>query len=158
MKISDLTKATLLLRTKFKEESDSVILKPKEFRELKDFLAYKDLEIDCLINEDPSNLLLSLEKETGLQKNRLMSLLGSGVALAVALEKWSSLGIWVLSIFDKDYPLLFKERYRDKCPLLLFGCGDQSLLQAGGLGIVGPRNASKEALNYANKSSKRAAE
>ncbi len=77
---------------------------------------------------------------SGIDKQRLESLLGRGVQLGFAVEEWQRNGIWIMSRSDTDYPARYKKHLKDKAPPLLFGVGDRSLLNGGGLGIVGSRN------------------
>jgi predicted Rossmann fold nucleotide-binding protein DprA/Smf involved in DNA uptake len=77
---------------------------------------------------------------SGIDKQRLESLLGRGVQLGFAVEEWQRNGIWIISRSDADYPARYKKHLKDKAPPLLFGVGDRSLLKGGGLGIVGSRN------------------
>lgn len=81
---------------------------------------------------------------------RLQGLLGRGVALGFALEKWARQGIWIISRSDKHYPKRLKERLHSRAPALLFGVGDIGLLDIGGLAIVGSRNADEAALRFTN--------
>ncbi|MBM9519160.1 DNA-protecting protein DprA [Desulforhopalus vacuolatus] len=77
---------------------------------------------------------------SGIDKQRLESLLGRGVQLGFAVEEWQRNGIWIISRSDADYPVRYKKHLKDKAPPLLFGVGNRSLLKGGGLGIVGSRN------------------
>lgn len=77
---------------------------------------------------------------SGIDKQLLESLLGRGVQLGFAVEEWQRNGIWIISRSDIDYPARYKKHLKDKAPPLLFGVGDRSLLNGGGLGIVGSRN------------------
>ncbi|NEQ42299.1 MAG: DNA-processing protein DprA [Leptolyngbya sp. SIOISBB] len=97
------------------------------------------------VNMRPGDLL---EKETiaeasmgsGIDKQRLESLLSRGVQLGFAVEEWQRNGIWIISRSDANYPARYKKHLKDKAPPLLFGVGNCSLLSGGGLGIVGSRN------------------
>lgn len=76
----------------------------------------------------------------GINRQRLESLLGRGVQLGFAVEEWQRNGIWIVSRSDRDYPDRYKKHLQHQAPPLLFGAGDRSLLNGGGLGIVGSRN------------------
>lgn len=71
---------------------------------------------------------------------RLQYLLGRGMAMGLALDKWQSAGIWFMSRSDSDYPLRLKKTLGVAAPAILFGVGNKQLLNAGGLAIVGSRN------------------
>ena len=81
---------------------------------------------------------------SGIDKQRLESLLGRGVQLGFAVEEWQRSGIWIISRSDIDYPARYKKHLKDKAPPLLFGVGNRSLLSGGGLGIVGSRNVDQD--------------
>jgi len=75
-----------------------------------------------------------------LDTERLCELLGRGLLLAQALERWQSRAIWVLSRADTSYPLRLKKRLGEDSPPILYGCGDSSILDTGGLAVVGSRS------------------
>nr|VFJ57139.1 MAG: Predicted Rossmann fold nucleotide-binding protein DprA/Smf involved in DNA uptake [Candidatus Kentron sp. FW] len=87
----------------------------------------------------------------GIREKRLHALLGRGVLLGFAVEEWQRNGIWILSRSDPDYPRRYKKHLGDKAPSLLFGVGDRSLLQGGGLAIVGSRNVDAEGEAFARR-------
>ena len=80
---------------------------------------------------------------------RLRRLLDRGPALAWCLERWERAGLWLLVRSDADYPRLLKRRLEWKCPPLLFGCGNRSLLAKPGLAVVGARDAAEDDLLFA---------
>ncbi|MBX3387747.1 MAG: DNA-protecting protein DprA [Phycisphaeraceae bacterium] len=80
---------------------------------------------------------------------RLHSLLARGFLLAQAIERWHSRAIWVISRADAAYPKRLKDRLKDDAPPVLYGCGDEGLLDRGGLAVVGSRAADQELLEYA---------
>jgi predicted Rossmann fold nucleotide-binding protein DprA/Smf involved in DNA uptake len=76
-------------------------------------------------------------------------LLDRGAALGIMVERWASRGLWVLSRSDDPYPGRLKSYLGQGAPPLLFGAGDPGLLQAGGLAVVGSRDASDEDIEFA---------
>lgn len=80
---------------------------------------------------------------------RLRELLSRGFQMAQAVERWSARAIWVISRADESYPRRWKERLKEDCPPILYGCGDVSLLARGGLAVVGSRNADDDTLAWA---------
>lgn len=81
--------------------------------------------------------------------NRMRRLLDRGFLLAQVVERWQTRAIWVVSRADSDYPRRLKERLREDAPPVIYGCGDRGLLEAGGLAVVGSRNADEMLLKYA---------
>ena len=86
----------------------------------------------------------------GIDWHRIESLLGRGVQLSLAVERWRTRAIWVVSRADHCYPRRLKVRLREKAPPILYGCGDRSLLNSGGLAVVGPRDANADLIDYAH--------
>ena len=84
-------------------------------------------------------------------RERLQRLLGRGFLLSQAVESWRKRAIWVISHTDEIYPQKFKDRLKDKMPAVLYGCGDHTLLNAGGLAVVGSRHVDEDILEYANQ-------
>lgn len=79
---------------------------------------------------------------------RIKALLERGTTLALAVEKWQRMGIWILVRTDTEYPSLFKERLKGLSPPVLYGCGKRKLLDTGGIAIVGSRNANENDLRF----------
>jgi DNA processing protein len=89
---------------------------------------------------------------------RLDSLLGRGFLLSQALERWSARAIWVVSRADNAYPRRIKARLKEEAPPVLYGCGEASLLDTGGLAIVGSRHVDEELIGYTENVGRLAAE
>ena len=88
---------------------------------------------------------------------RLEALLNRGAALGLALERWQRAGVWVLTRADAEYPVRFKKRLRARAPAVLFGCGNRRLLNAGGVAVVGSREADDDDLRFARELGEQAA-
>ena len=84
-----------------------------------------------------------------IDRHRIEFLLGRGVQLSLAVERWQARAIWVLSRADDGYPRRLKGLLREEAPPVLYGCGDRSFLDSGGLAVVGPRSANEDLKNYA---------
>ncbi len=84
-----------------------------------------------------------------LEPGRIQALLGRGMQLSLAVENWSARAIWILSRADDDYPSRLKRRLGGGAPAILYGCGDRSFLNDGGLAVMGPRAAGADLLGYA---------
>lgn len=95
--------------------------------------------------------LLSGWTDRDIPPERIEQLLARGHALALALEKWSRAGIWVLTRSDADYPRSLKHRLRYDAPPILFGCGNAGLLNSMGVSVVGSRHAVPADLEYAQE-------
>jgi predicted Rossmann fold nucleotide-binding protein DprA/Smf involved in DNA uptake len=93
----------------------------------------------------------ALAQGTGIAADRLMALLKRGVKLGFAVEEWNQSGIWVICRSDPDYPARYKSHLKDKAPPILFGAGERSLLEGGGLAIVGSRNVDAEGDAFARE-------
>jgi predicted Rossmann fold nucleotide-binding protein DprA/Smf involved in DNA uptake len=80
--------------------------------------------------------------------SRLRDLLMRGFQLSQAFERWRSRAIWVVSRADPAYPERLKSRLQGHAPAILYGCGEPSLLDDGGLAIVGSRNIDDALAEY----------
>lgn len=135
------TKAIILLCGVFGNDCSEKPLSLAEYSTLVRWLIGVEMRPgDLLQKENISEASMG----SGLDKQRLESLLGRGVQLGFAVEEWQRNGIWIISRSDIDYPIRYKKHLKDKAPPLLFGVGDRSLLNGGGLGIVGSRNVDQE--------------
>src|SRR4051794_27277160 len=66
---------------------------------------------------------------------RYAGLLARGGQLAFELDRLQSRGIWVVTIADETYPRRMVERLGVDAPPVLFGSGDASLLDRGGIAM-----------------------
>ena len=82
---------------------------------------------------------------------RLARLLGRGGQLAFELDRLRSRGIWVVTIADDAYPTRLRERLGPDAPPVLFGSGSVSLLEGGGIAIVGSRDADDAAVGFTQR-------
>lgn len=135
------TKAIILLCGVFGKDRSEKPLSLTEYSLLVRWLIGVEMRPGDLLQKEN---IAEASKGSGLDKNRLESLLGRGVQLGFAVEEWQRNGIWIISRSDTDYPVRYKKHLKDKAPPLLFGVGNRSLLNGGGLGIVGSRNVDEE--------------
>ena len=85
-----------------------------------------------------SKLLASLPRD--IDGDRVKRLLERGAAMALAVDRWASSGVWVICRGDAEYPVRLKHHLKKQAPAILYGVGHAGLLQGGGLAVVGSRN------------------
>lgn len=147
------TEAILLLCGRFSSErgetnlATAAPLTQKEYERLTKWLLECKLRPSDLLGGDLAGRLSDLV-HAGLERARVEALIARGTALALALEKWQRSGLWVLSRSDAAYPRRLKKKLGQSAPPLLYGAGEMSLLDVGGLAVVGSRNASEAALEF----------
>lgn len=143
------TEAILLLCGRFGSErgESSAPLTQKEYESLARWLMVRKLRPSDLLDAGSSGLLSEVI-HAKLVPARVEGLLARGTAMALTLEKWQRSGLWLLSRSDAAYPVRLKKKLGQSAPPLLYGAGDMSLLDAGGLAMVGSRNVSEEALEF----------
>lgn len=76
---------------------------------------------------------------------RIAQLLQRSGTLAIELERLSSLGIFVLTRADADYPLYYRQRLKESSPAVLFYTGEKALLDQPGIAVVGSRHLDETA-------------
>lgn len=84
-------------------------------------------------------------------KKRLEMLLGRGFLLSQVVDRWQGRGIWVTSRAEPEYPKRLKKRLKEAAPPVLYGCGDRTLLDGGGLAVVGSRHVDDALCEYTRK-------
>lgn len=143
------TEVVLLLCGRFGGEKQEPYppLSASEYGELAKWLNGRGTRPVDLIGPDAAELLAGLY-EAKLERKRIEFLLGRGTAMALALDRWSRGGLWVISRGDPAFPRRLKQRLRHNAPPLLYGAGDKTLLESGGVAIVGSRDASDAALQF----------
>ncbi len=150
MQISPQTQAVLLLTAHFsKSRSDDVKpLTPTEWGRFAVWLRDGEKAPDALLYGNLQEQL-SGWVDRSVTIDRIAKLLNRSSALALSIEKWQRSGLWVLTRSDSAYPQRLKKHLKTASPPVLFGCGNASLLNQGGLAVVGSRRASIEDIKYA---------
>src|SRR5258705_703274 len=146
------TQAILLLTAPLitgRGESSKELLTLSEYGKLGRFLYENKYQPADLVAVGESELFLELGRI--VNRDRLKRLVARGFLLSQAIERWQARAIWVVSRADEGYPTLLKERLKEMAPPVLYGCGDSSILDGGGLAVVGSRHADAEGLEYATR-------
>ena len=143
------TEVVLLLCGRFGGEKQEAYqpLAPREYGELARWLKALALRPSDLLTDAGHVALLRIQ-EARLERKRVEFLLGRGTAMALALERWTRGGLWVISRGDVEFPQRLKRQLKHAAPPLLYGAGDKAMLENGGLAIIGSREASESALSY----------
>jgi predicted Rossmann fold nucleotide-binding protein DprA/Smf involved in DNA uptake len=150
MGVSDQAQAVLLLTSHLakSDRGEPRPLSAREWSRLAFWLRDHGLQPANLLSDDPRRLL-SGWMDRSVTRDRIEYLLGRGGALGLALERWQRAGLWILARGDSEYPGCLKERLYLEAPPILFGCGNQRVLNKGGIAVVGSRNAEAEDLAFA---------
>ncbi|MDT8424209.1 MAG: DNA-processing protein DprA [Desulfuromonadales bacterium] len=135
------TKAIILLCGILGKDRSAEPLTQSEYNNLARWLVREQLRPEALLSMADLDDAAAGAK---INRERLGKLLGRGVQLGFAIEEWQRNGLWVISRSDPEYPARYKGHLKDKAPALLFGAGDKSLLQGGGLAMVGSRDVDRE--------------
>jgi predicted Rossmann fold nucleotide-binding protein DprA/Smf involved in DNA uptake len=125
------------------------LLTPGEYGRLAIFLHEVQRQPGDLLTADADGLLRQCQGV--VDDDRLRRLLGRGFLLSQAVERWQARAIWVVTIADAAYPQRLKERLKDNAPSVLYGCGDATILETGGLAVIGSHNTTPELLVYAER-------
>ena len=111
-------------------------LEPSEWTRLADTMIAQKLQpkdIPDFSDDDMKRYLGYGEAET----ERIKRLLDRSGSLSFELERFSSMGIKVVTRADAGYPRALKTRLKGGCPPLFYHAGDLSLLDRGMVGFVG---------------------
>jgi predicted Rossmann fold nucleotide-binding protein DprA/Smf involved in DNA uptake len=147
--LSPNTQAILLLTAPLvsaRGQEATEVLTLGEYKKLAKFLRDQQRQPFDFLAPNASELVAACEPI--LDSSRLNRLLARGLLLSEAVERWQSRAIWVMSRADAVYPARFKSRLKDDSPPILYGCGDASILDSGGLAIVGSRDIDEGLLDY----------
>ena len=143
MIVSDASLAALLLTNRLVD----VGAKPLSAGEYWALVA-KVPDLDVLLGADEA-AVAQLLGDDKMEAGRIIALLDATTAFAYERERLEEEGIRVLSTFDPAFPARLIERLGTTCPASLTVAGPVEWLSAGGLGVVGSRDASPEALEVA---------
>ncbi len=161
MNLSTTAQAIILLTSYFGKQ-DSNTEKPltnAEWARFAMWLRDSQLSPADLLGQNYQELLLHWhDPKYKITTERLDALLKRGHSMALALEKWSRSGLWVITRADKDsYPKRLLHKLGNQAPPVLYGCGDKELLKAGGIAVVGSRKAEPADLSYTEQLGRKAA-
>ncbi|QUI64888.1 DNA-processing protein DprA [Pseudoalteromonas sp. A22] len=156
--LSSTAQATLLLTSYFSKASSEKTkpLTNAEWGRFALWLKEKSITPADLLVQDPAPLLQGWF-DSRISAERIIELLNRGHSLALAMEKWQRAGLWVVTRSDPEYPRRLKQRLKTDSPPVLFGCGNKDLLNAGGLAVIGSRNASESELAFTDEVGAKAA-
>lgn len=145
--ITERTKAILLLTSYFAKSSDRNLkpLTTNEWNRFVRWLQTKSINPEDFLTEDIDSALNGWQDKT-ITTERVTALLERKSGLAIALDKWIKVGIWIINRGDKLYPKKLKERLKENAPPILFGIGNIELLNQNYIGMVGARKTSETEL------------
>ncbi|MCB2287636.1 DNA-processing protein DprA [Clostridium algidicarnis] len=106
----------------------------------------------------PANLF-NLSKEeierelliSAKDSERIVQLLSKAGQLSFELNELRNLGIKIATRADKSYPAILKKRLKEKCPPVIYYCGDINILNNRLIGVVGSRNIDSDGLNFTQR-------
>jgi predicted Rossmann fold nucleotide-binding protein DprA/Smf involved in DNA uptake len=152
--------AIVLLCGRFGDNgSDSVKpLSRNQYNEVANWLHNNGMRPADLLDKSGREQLSVFGEEGKITESRLQSLLDRGTALAMAVEEWTNKGGWILTRSDDEYPTRFRRRLKHLAPPVLYGVGDQSLLECGGASMVGSRDSEEAALSFIRDLARRCAD
>lgn len=122
-------------------------LEPAEWTRLADKMIAQNLQpkdIPDFTDEEMRQFLGYGETEI----ERIKKLLDRAGSLSFELERFSSMGIKIITRADKGYPKALKSRLRGGCPPLFYFAGDLSLLERRTVGFVGSRTVGDEDIAF----------
>ncbi|MBI2360801.1 MAG: DNA-processing protein DprA [Deltaproteobacteria bacterium] len=149
MSLSPNTQAILLLTAPLiagRGEPSSDSLTQGEYKRLARFLRDEQRQPADLLAPDARELVGKCQQL--MDSDRLKRLLARGFLLSQAIERWQTRAIWVVSRADAEYPRRLKTRLKDDAPPILYGCGEATILDTGGLAVIGSRHVDDALVGY----------
>ena len=145
--ITERTKAILLFTSYFGRDTNKNVkpLSNAEWNRFARWLQTKSMSPEDLLLQD--SVILNDFKDKTIYSERLQALLERKTSLAMALDKWSKAGVWILNRGDNNYPKSVKDILKDNAPPIFFGIGNIDLLNKQYIGVVGSRNVNEKVLN-----------
>ena len=143
--ISRDTQAVLLLCGRFAAREQIEPLDTREYSRVEELLEQRSLRPADLLRSD-----LDLAA-AGLDASRVAQLLGRAMGLGLATERWANGGLWVISRSDNGYPSRLLQHLGRSAPPLLWGVGERSLSESGGVAVVGSREIDEGGATWAEE-------
>ena len=147
--LSSNTQAILLLTAPLiagRGDASADLLSPGKYNRLARQLRDLKRQPADLLGADATELLRACQPV--VESERLQRLIGRGFLLSQVIEQWRTRAIWVVSRADADYPRRLKVRLREDAPAVLYGCGDRTIVETGGLAVVGSRHVNEALIDY----------
>lgn len=88
---------------------------------------------------------------------RIKGLITRGGSVAFELDDLERKGIFVVTQFDEDYPILLKRKLKEKMPPILYYAGNIDLAKKIGIAIAGSRNVDENGMEFTRKLVEKAA-
>ena len=153
------TQAVLLLTCYFSKavKGEEKPLSPTEYGRFASWLHSNKYQPLSLFDDFDNIFSHWVDPKGKVTLERVKALLKRGLAMGLALEKWQSAGIWLMTRSDKEYPVRIKARLGQVSPPVLFGVGNKNLLNAGGVAVVGSRGITAEEEDYTRVIARQAA-
>ncbi len=126
-------------------------LGPAGWAKVADRLAARGLAAGALLglpvagDDGLAEILVGLD----LDPERVAAQLARSGHLGFELERLAGRGVTVVTLADADYPSRLRARLGPKAPPLLFTAGDRSILDAGGVAVVGSRDVDAAGSEFA---------
>ena len=147
--LSPNTQAILLLTAPLivgRSEASPDLLTPREYKRMARHLHELRRQPADLLSSEADEVLK--ECQSVIDESRLKRLLARGFLLSQAIERWQTRAIWVVSRADSEYPRRLKARLKNDTPPILYGCGDATILDTGGLAVVGSRHVDEALIEF----------
>lgn len=156
--MTDNAKAILLMCGRFSpaDEGGTPPLATREYDEVATWLVRNKMQPADLLREGGAHLLS--DPFAPASAGRLQALLERGAVMALAIERWTNKGLWVVCRSDRAYPQRLKTHLKGGAPPILYGVGNPELLSLGGLAVVGSRHIDADAEHFAREVGRAAAE
>lgn len=160
MQYDEIMQATMLLCCHFNknEVKNFKPLSGLEYSKLAQWLYQNKWSPADLLSQTDEILTEWDDPKGKITAERIKQLLGRGVSMSFALEKWTKQGIWVISRVSEFYPKAIKKHLGEQRPPILFGLGNQQLLNQISLGFVGSRSITENDEIFASEKAKQAVE
>lgn len=116
-----------------------------------------------LLNSDEkvvNDLISRCEASGAIPQGMIRALLGRQFLLDLAIEYWKTRNLWIVGLWDDEYPERLRNRLGAQAPAILYGAGNPALLNdvsAQRLAVIGSRQAPGEAVEYAARTGRLAA-
>lgn len=144
--LSSEAQVVLLLCGHFSPRESAKPLTLREYNQLADWMKLNGVSLSGLLEPELSGVIDW--DAVRLDRTRVLGLLDRGAALALAVDMWTGAGLWILSRADDAYPRRLHTHLGRSAPSILFGVGDSSRVEDGGLAIVGSRDIDEESERF----------
>lgn len=140
--------AIVILCSHLCKNKDIKPFQPKEWSKFAQKLIDNNLTPASIVNSSSEDLNAYF---TPVEVNRIVNLISRSASISFEVQKYSQMGINIVTRADKNYPKSLKSNLGKDCPPLFYYAGNLDLCKQKFIGFVGSRDIGEQDIAFTQK-------